>query len=221
MSRRRAPDASAWARAAVAGVLAYVVIDVALVFLRPHLSVLHNAESDYGSSGRYAWVMDLNFVLRCLLSLAVVRALALAGGSPRLRAALWLLGVWSICSGLLAFFPDDPVGTKTHGLGEVHLALAGLAFVAVVIGTRMATRVLRSEPAWRPVVGLLTLLSWGALVPVLLLGHAHLRPRSLGGLYEKVFLAVELGWLLVVAVRLARRRAEAPVVEPGAAAPVG
>jgi hypothetical protein len=147
-------DASEWALAAVAGVVAYVLIDVALVVLRPRFSVLHNAESDYGSSGRYAWVMDLNFVLRCLPSLAVVRALALAGGPPRLRTAMWLLGVWSACSGLLAFFPDDPVGTRTHGLAEVHAALAGLAFVAVIVGTRVATRALRSEPAWRPVVEL-------------------------------------------------------------------
>ncbi len=204
-----AREAAVWAGVAVAGVVVYVLIDVALVFLRPHFSVLHNAESDYGSRGRYAWVMDLNFLLRCLLSLAVVRALLLVGGPPRLRAALWLLGVWSVCSGLLAFFPDDPVGTRTHGLAEVHLVLAGIAFIAVVVGTRTATRVLRTEPAWRPVAGVLALLSWGALVPVLMLGRAHLRPHSLGGLYEKLFLAIELGWLLVVArwiPRVERRR---------------
>jgi hypothetical membrane protein len=193
-----------WARVAAAGVVLYVLIDVVLVFLRPHLSVLHNAESDYGSKGRYAWVMDANFVLRCLLSLAVVRALAIVAGPPRLRAALWLLGAWSVCSGLLAFFPDDPVGTSTHGVAEVHLALAGVAFAAVVLGTRLATRALRTDPAWRPVRGLLAILSWGALVPVLLLARAHLRPNSLGGLYEKVFLAAELAWLLVVAVWIGR-----------------
>jgi hypothetical membrane protein len=206
--------ASVWAGAAVVGVVAYVLIDVALVFLRPHFSVLHNAESDYGSKGRYAWLMDLNFVLRCLLSLAVVRALTLVGGPPRLRMALGLLAAWAVCSGLLAFFPDDPVGTRTHGLAEIHLALAALAFVAVVLGTCVATRVLRTQPPWRPVAGLLALLAWGAVVPVLLLGHAHLRAHTLGGLYEKVFLAVELGWLLVVAVWIARGRAERVASEP-------
>jgi hypothetical protein len=45
-----------------------VSIDVALVFLRPHFSVLHNAESDYGSRGPYACLMDL----KCL-----------RGGHPR------------------------------------------------------------------------------------------------------------------------------------------
>src|SRR5262249_17933395 len=117
----------------------------------------------------------------------------------RLRGALALLSVWAVASGLLAFFPDDPVGMRTHGLAEVHLVLAGIAFVAVVVGARRATRALRTDEHWRPVVPLLAVLSWGALIQVLLLGHAHLRPHSLGGLYEKVFLATELAWLLVTA----------------------
>src|SRR4029077_9319672 len=108
-----------WALTAVVGIAVYIAVDVALVFLRPRLSVLHNAESDYGSKGRYGWLMDLNFVLRCLLSLAVVRALTVVGDlNRRLRPALALLVAWSVASGLLAFFPDDPVGTRTHGLAK-------------------------------------------------------------------------------------------------------
>jgi hypothetical protein len=84
--------------------------------------------------------------------------------------------------------------------------LAGIAFATVIIGTRLATRVLRSKDDWKPVGGLLTALSWGALVPILALGKAHLRPHSLGGLYEKVFLAVELAWFLVAAWWIARAR---------------
>ena len=64
------------ARLALAGVVLYAVIDTALVFLRPQFSILHNAESDYGSSGPWAWLMDLNFLLRCALSLAVVGAVS-------------------------------------------------------------------------------------------------------------------------------------------------
>jgi hypothetical protein len=87
--------------------------------------------------------------------------------------------------------------------------LAGIAFVAVVIGTRSATRALRTDPTWRPMIGPLALLSWGALVPIVLLGRAHLRPHSLGGLYEKLFLAMELAWLLVAAMWIAAGRATA------------
>jgi hypothetical membrane protein len=194
------------AQAAIVGILLYVAIDVALVFLRPGFSVLHNAESDYGSRGAYAWVMDLNFLLRCAASLAVVWALALVvPASGRLRAGLACLAVWAVASGLLAFFPDDPVGTKSHGLAKVHLLLAAIAFVAVIIGTRLSTRALRRDPGWRPVLAPLAVLSWGALVPVLLLSRSHLRPHSLGGLYEKVFLGVELAWFLLCAVWIARR----------------
>ena len=211
MLRGATGSAAAWAKAAIGGIVLYVAIDVALVFLRPHFSVLHNAESDYGSAGRYGWVMNLNFLLRCALSLAAVQALRLAvPPGRRLRAGLALIAVWAVTSGLLAFFPDDPVGTKTHGLAKVHLALAAVAFIGVALGTRLSTRALRREPAWRPVVVPLMVLSWGAFVPVLLLGKTHLRPHSLGGLWEKVFLGVELAWLLVAAGWVARGASDSP-----------
>ncbi len=136
-------NARALARLAVAGIVVYVVIDVALVFLRPRFSVLHNAESDYGSRGPYDWL-------------------------------------------------------------KLHLLFAGIAFVAVIVGARMTTRALRPDARWRPVIVPLGVLSWGALVPVVLLAHAHLRAQSLGGLWEKVFLAVELGWFLVASAWIAR-----------------
>jgi hypothetical membrane protein len=193
------------ARGAIAGVVVYVAIDVALVSLRPHFSVLHNAESDYGSKGPYAWLMDVNFLLRCALSLAAVLALArFQRGAAVPRAGLGLLTTWAVASGLLSFFPDDPVGTTTHGTARVHAALAVIAFVAVVGGTRLTTRALRGDARWRPMITPLTVLSYGAIVPLLLLGRAHLRPQSLGGLYEKLFLAFELAWLLAASAWVAR-----------------
>ena len=62
------------ARFALAGVGVYVAIDVLLAFLRPGYSLIYNAESDYGR-GPWYWVMDLNFLLRCALSLAIAAAL--------------------------------------------------------------------------------------------------------------------------------------------------
>jgi hypothetical membrane protein len=189
-------------------VVLYVAIDVVLAFLRPEFSVLHNAESDYGSAGSLAWLMDVNFVLRGLLSLAVVAGVAAASDkSRRLTAALVLLAVWAIASGLLAFFPDDPVGTPTRGTGRIHLVLALIAFLAVLVGTILATSALRRQPRWRRVRMPLLILSWGSIVPLLLLGRAGLHPDSLGGLYEKIFLAMQLAWLVLAALPVASRRA--------------
>lgn len=189
------------ARLVFVGVALYAAIDTALVFLRPQFSFLHNAESDYGSHGSWAWLMDVNFLLRCLLSLAAVRALTLgmkhSARGPLLRAGLVLLTVWSVGSGLLAFFPDDPVGTPTHAAGAIHLALAFVAFFAILVGAVIVSRASRADPRWKPISAPLAALSWGAVIPILLLGHAHFRRNSLGGLYEKVFLAIELVWFLV------------------------
>ena len=192
------------AAAAVVGVVVYVAIDVLLVFLRPHFSVLHNAESDYGSAGKWGWVMNVNFVLRGALSLAVVFALSRVVTARRIRPALWLLGTWGVASALLAFFPDDPVGTKTIGTSaKMHLLLAFIAFICVLVGTIWASRVLRRQDGWKPVSTVLQVLSWVAIVPILALGRVHLRPRSLGGLWEKIFLGVELAWFLIVAAWIA------------------
>jgi hypothetical protein len=90
------------------------------------------------------------------------------------------------------------VGSATHGLGRVHLALAFIAFAAVIVGTIAGSRAARADPLLRSYATVLTVLAYGALVPILLLGHAHLRPHSLGGRYEKIFPAIELLWLSLV-----------------------
>ena len=137
---------------------------------------------------------------------AALRALPRGGLGARcascragFRTAFWFLVAWALASGLLAFFPDDPVGTPTRGPAKVHLLLALIAFAAVIVGTLLASRVIRRAPGWQRVAPALTVISWLAIVPILLLGHAKLRPRSLGGLWEKTFLALELLWLAVAA----------------------
>jgi hypothetical membrane protein len=204
-----------WSEAAIVGIVIYVALDVALVFLRPRFSVLHNAESDYGSRGRFAWVMDVNFVLRGLLSLAVAGALtAFLGDRAAVRIGVGLLGVWALASGLLAFFPDDPVGTRTRGAGVVHVVLALIAFLSVLLGTFATARALREDPRFAPIRRPLLALSSAAVVAILLLGHSHLRPHSLGGLFEKIFLGLELAWFLLVAAWIVRLDAAAGAQAP-------
>ena len=194
----------------VAGVIGYVAVDVLLKFLRPGYSLLYNAESDYGR-GAWFWVMDLNFLLRCALSLAVVAALAKAAGpDSRGRAGLILIAVWAVCSGLLAFFADDVEGTPQHASGLIHLALAFVAFACVTVGTILVSVSLRSDPAWRRAGSALLVISVAGAAAFLLLGSAAGHKHAPGGLYERIFLGLELAWITVAACAVAARRPADP-----------
>jgi hypothetical membrane protein len=203
--QRLAPSrAKPLARLTLAGVAVYVAIDVLLAFLRPGYSLLYNAESDYGR-GPWYWVMDINFLLRCALSLAIAAALyRVVRLDGRTRAGLALLVTWAVCSGLLAFFADDPEGTPQHGSGVVHLILAFIAFTCIVIGTILISASLMSDPAWRPAAPVLLAISVAGAVAYLLLGTAH-KHHAPGGLYERIFLGLELLWIAVAAIAIVRR----------------
>jgi hypothetical membrane protein len=199
------------ARFALAGVAVYVAIDVLLAFLRPGYSLIYNAESDYGR-GPWYWVMDLNFLLRCALSLAIAAALyRVAHLDGRTRCGLALLATWAICSGLLAFFADDPEGTPQTGSGVIHVVLAIIAFTCVTIGAILVSASLMSDPAWRPAARVLLAISVAGAVVYLLLGTASKHHHAPGGLYERIFLGLELLWVVVAAVAIARRT---PAAQP-------
>ncbi|TAM90985.1 MAG: DUF998 domain-containing protein [Jatrophihabitans sp.] len=193
------------ARCVLAGVAIYVAVDVLLAFLRPGYSLVRNAESDYGR-GPWFWVMDLNFLLRCALSLALLAALVrTARLDGRGRAGLVLFGAWAVCSGLLAFFADDVEGTRTHGSGVVHLGLALVAFTAVTAGTLLLSASLATDPAWRPAARALLAIAVAGAAAYLALGAAVKRPHGPDGLVERVFLGLQLLWIAVAALALIRR----------------
>ncbi len=202
---RPAPSrAKPLARLALAGVAVYVAIDVLLAFLRPGYSLLYDAESDYGR-GPWYWVMDINFLLRCALSLAIAAALYQAARPDgRTRGGLALLTTWAICSGLLAFFADNPEGTPQTTSGIVHLVLAFIAFTCIAIGAILISVGLTSDPAWRPAAPVLLAISVAGAVAYLLLGTASKHHHAPAGLYERIFLGLELLWIVVAAIAVAR-----------------
>lgn len=200
-----------FAAAATIGVAIYIGIDVVLAFLRPDLSLLRSAESDYGN-GPYGWLMDLNFELRMALTLAMVAAIAYP---TRLRPSgtigLALLVVWAFASGVLGFFPDDVEGHSPTAHGNVHLIAARIGFVACVIGTGLVIfsrrRVLTTSARLTH-----TVLWLVALTALILLAATGFRKNTLDGLWERLFLAAELAWFTGNCWS-SRRRTQSPLVE--------
>jgi hypothetical membrane protein len=192
---------------AVGGAVVYVGIDVLLRFLRPDYSLLYNAESDYGR-GAWYWVMDLNFLLRAAVSFAAAAAVRqTARLDDRGRGGLVLVAIWAACSGLLAFFADNPEGQPLTTSGIVHLALAFIAFACVAVGTILVSINLRSDRSWRPGSTVLFALAVAGAAAFLLLASASGHKHAPGGLYERIFLGIELLWIALAGGYAARRGA--------------
>jgi hypothetical protein len=152
--------------------------------------------------------MDLNFLVRGFLSLALAYGLYLdwpkAPGTA--RVSLGLIAAWGFGSAILAFSPTDVSGPSTlHG--SIHLATAFLAFLFVTVGLLGISYAMPGEVPWRPVrpyAKAIAALTAIALVVLFVgTGIPHVE-RDLFGLLERVFLGFALLWMLVVSVHLLR-----------------
>jgi hypothetical protein len=85
--------------------------------------------------------------------------------------------------------------------------LAFIAFTAITIGAIVISASLMSDPAWRPAAPVLLAISVAGAVAYLLLGAALKHHHAPGGLYERIFLGLELLWIAVAAITIARRTA--------------
>jgi hypothetical protein len=110
---------------------------------------------------------------------------------------------------LLAFFADDIEGTPLSASGIVHLALAFIAFACVAIGTILISAGLRSDQEWRSAACVLLAVALAGAAAFLLLGTAFGHRHAPGGLYERIFLGLELLWIGLAAGCAAARRPEA------------
>lgn len=186
-----------WAGVAITGALAYVAIDCVLALADPQYSLIRNAESDYGV-GPNAWLMDFNFLLRGVFSVAAVIAITLTTTSlGRSRLGLALIGAWAGCSALLAFFPDNPAGTPVTQSGRIHLLLAGIAFAAVAAGSVLTSRRIGGDTAWLSVRRSLLVVSSLAIVAGALAILSLRRQWADFGLYERAFLGLEILWIVL------------------------
>ena len=95
-----------WANIALIGIVLYIILDVVVQMLPPHYS-LRQAESDL-AVGPYGWIMNINFVIRGLLSAAIILAIYKSMKNiVRPVVGMVFFAIWSATSFLLAFFNTD------------------------------------------------------------------------------------------------------------------
>jgi hypothetical protein len=91
------------------------------------------------------------------------------------------------------------------------LILAFIAFTCITIGAILISASLVSDPAWRPAAPVLLAISVAGALAYLLLGTVSQDHHAPGGLYERIFFGLELLWITVAAVTIAR---QAPATRP-------
>lgn len=207
---RAARSTRVLATVAVVGSVLYVLVDVVLQLLPPHYSVLE-AESNL-AVGPYGWIMNLNFLARGVVTLAIVAALARFGPrTPLQRAGLALLLVAGACSAALAFLPTDippadaPGLAPSTALGTAHLAVAVVGFVTALAGFGLLTLWLRGSDRLRAAYPAAAILTGIALAGLAWLAVAATLTPGLIGLPERVCLAGVLGWVIALGAVIRRR----------------
>ena len=191
----------AFATAAMALVLLYVLIDVVLQFLPPHYSVVSDAESTL-AVGPFGGVMNLNFLARAVMSGCVVVAVALTAPASRLRTTgSVLLALAGLCSGALVFFPADVNSPGEFGMtprttvGLVHVVFATSGFLAVLLAMALLTRWIGRPRAVQSFFVV-------ALVGLGLLAASLAVFAQVVGLTERLCLVGILGWTFALCWRL-------------------
>jgi hypothetical protein len=189
-----------FARIALAGIALYVALDVVAQLLPPHYNPIRQAESDL-AVGPYGYVMAINFVVRGVLTFALL--LALRAGLPtqtRSRAGGALLAIWAIGALILAVSPTDLTGRPPTLHGLIHLVVAVNAFIAGAVGELLISLRLGADPRLHGVAQLATVIAIGACT-MLIVGLLTAR-ADVFGLTERIFIGVILLWMGVVAWRL-------------------
>ena len=187
----------------IIGIVLYVVIDVIAQLLPPHYNAISQAESDL-AVGPYGFLMTINFVIRGLLSLALLIALTRATTKEgRSQFGLVLLGIWGVGAFLLALFPTDLAGQHPTLHGLIHLVVALIAFVSVAMGELLLSLRFAADERWETVRNPVLTIAFITLIAlVLLLFGTFAGLNGAGGLLERVFLGLTLLWILVVALHL-------------------
>jgi len=201
-----------WARIALIGIAVYVVLDIVVELLTPHYSV-RQAESVLAIAGPFGFIMNINFLVRGVLSIAGVVAISLyvkkiASGSVGFAIGRALLLVWGVAALFLALFNCDDVSPAVTVHGKIHVLLGAVAFVGAPIGAFLMSLAMRKIDRLRTIWAATLVVAVASAVAFLML--LLKRFSSVAGIVERVGIALILVWIGVVASRLVRVTAVTP-----------
>ena len=198
----------------IAGIILYVILDAIAQLLPPYYSPISQAESDL-AVGQYGYIMTINFLNRGIFSLLFVYAFLKMIRPPEVenkqhRRGIFLMSVWGIGSLLLAIFPTDVPSTLVSWHGVIHLLVAILAFIGGALGELYLSLHLTRNKEWLSVKAYVLNISYLAVIFCLMvIGLPFVLPKlstNIGGLIERIFIALVLLWMAIISVCQLRKK---------------
>jgi len=187
---------------AIAAIAYFVVIIVALHFLRPDLNPISRPTSEY-AVGAYGYLMTSAFFSMSLASWALV--IALYQGVPRpaqSRIGLILLGIWAVGLLIAMLFPIDLDGAPQTMAGTIHAINGPLTFLSLTIGVLLVSWHFKHHAEWRSFHRLAVSLSFVLLLAFIALPVSRVTELALAGLIQRIVLATFVTWFVITAMRL-------------------
>ena len=190
------------ATVALAGIAYFVLIIVALHFLRPDLNPISQPTSEY-AVGSYGYLMTSAFFSMSLASWALVAGIY-QGVSQRARSriGLGLIGVWAVGVLIAMIFPIDLDGAPPTLAGTIHEINGPLTFLSLTVGVLLVSRRFKHDEKWRPFHRSALILSLAMLVEFIGIPLAIATESGVVGLAQRIFLVTFATWFLLTAARL-------------------
>lgn len=186
---------------ALAGSLYFLVIVVAVHFLRPDINPIGQLTSAY-KAGPYSFLMNSALFIFGLSQAALVIGLYQAVSKPaRSGLGLALLGVWAVGNLIAALFlsdlPDAPrtiPGTIAQLNGPLHV-------LSLVVGVFLVSRRFKQDETWRPFHRFASILSLVMLIEFITLLVLIATGSEIAGLGQRILVVTALAWGILTLAR--------------------
>lgn len=189
------------ATVAIAGVAYFVVMIVALHFLRPDLNPIHQPTSRY-AVGPYGFLMTTAFFSLSMAKFALVIGLSQGvSHSARSRLGLGLLGLGGVGVLIAMIFPMDVEGAPQTLAGAIHNISGPLTFLSLTTGLILVSRRFKQDDRWRPFYRAALVLSLILLAGFVATFLSFVTQSGFLGLAQRIMLAALVTWMVLTAAR--------------------
>jgi Protein of unknown function (DUF998) len=195
------PSLQRVATVARAATIYYLVIIVAVHFLRPDINPIGQLTSAY-KVGPYGFLMTSALFIFGLSQAALVIGLYQGVSEPaRSRVGLALLGLWAVGNLIAALLVADQPGAPQTIAGAIAQLNGPFHVLSLVGGVILVSRRFKHDDKWRPLHRSASILSLVMLVEFISVSLTIATESGIAGLGQRILVVTALTWFILTTTR--------------------